>query len=127
MSYLKQNVTTDVQQAVQTLAALLRDTPTFADFEQASVNLDMDETAQHAVAAHQSKQQSLRALIALNALSTEDRAELERLEKAVYSNPTILAYLKAQNELVALCCSLNDRISEAVGMRFALKRGGCCG
>lgn len=127
MSDLMLDVTTDARQALHTLAAVLRGTPTFTNFEQAAANLERDNAAQQAIAAHQSKQQSLRALIMLNALSAEDRAELERLEHAVYANVTIAAYLEAQNELVALCCEMNDRISDAVGMRFALRRGGCCG
>lgn len=127
MDDLTVDVTTDLHEALHTLAAVLRDTPTFIKFKQAAASLEQDNEAQQAIVAYQSKQQSLRALIMLNALSAEDRAELEQLERAVYTNATIAAYLEAQDELIDLCCAVNDRISDAVGMRFALKRGGCCG
>jgi cell fate (sporulation/competence/biofilm development) regulator YlbF (YheA/YmcA/DUF963 family) len=127
MSELTRDATIDMGQALQTLASALRDTPAFISFEQAASNLQSDIEAQKAISAYQSRQQSLQALIMLNALSAEDRAELEQLERAVYTNQTVSAYLEAQNALVALCCAVNDRISDAVGMRFALRRGGCCG
>jgi cell fate (sporulation/competence/biofilm development) regulator YlbF (YheA/YmcA/DUF963 family) len=127
MSELTRDATIDMGQALQTLASALRDTPAFISFEQAALNLQSDIEAQKAISAYQSRQQSLQALIMLNALSAEDRAELEQLERAVYTNQTVSAYLEAQNALVALCCAVNDRISDAVGMRFALRRGGCCG
>ena len=119
--------TTDVGQALQTLASTLRDTPAFISFERAALNLKNNVEAQNAISDYQSKQQSLQALIMLNALSAEDRAELEQLERAVYTNQTVSAYMEAQNALVALCCAVNDRISDAIGMRFAIRQGGCCG
>lgn len=127
MSDLISDTTTDVGQSLQTLASTLRDTPAFISFERAASNLQNDVEAQNAISAYQSKQHSLQALIMLNALSAEDRAELEQLERAVYTNQTISAYLEGQNALVALCCAVNDRISDAVGMRFAIRQGGCCG
>jgi cell fate (sporulation/competence/biofilm development) regulator YlbF (YheA/YmcA/DUF963 family) len=127
MSDLIRDTTTDVGQALQTLASTLRDTPAFISFERAASNLQNDVEAQNAISAYQSKQQSLQALIMLNALSAEDRTELEQLERAVYTNQTVSAYLEAQNALVALCCAVNDRISDTIGMRFAIRQGGCCG
>jgi cell fate (sporulation/competence/biofilm development) regulator YlbF (YheA/YmcA/DUF963 family) len=127
MSDLTRDTTTDVSQALQMLASTLRNTPAFISFERAASNLQNDVEAQNAISAYQSRQQSLRALIMLNALSAEDREELEQLEGTVYTNQTVSAYLEAQNALVALCCAVNDRISDAVGMRFAIRQGGCCG
>ena len=127
MSHLVHDQKVDARQSLQSLIALLRETPTYTAFEQAATNLERDKTALQAITAHQAKQQSLRALITLNALDAEDQAELERLERAVYSNATISAYVQAQDHLATLCGEVNDRISDVVGMRFALKRGGCCG
>lgn len=127
MSDLISDTTINVGQALQTLASYLRDTPAFISFERAASNLQNDVEAQNAISAYQSKQQSLQALIMLNALSAEDRAELEQLERAVYTNQTISAYMEAQNALVTLCCAVNDHISNTIGMRFAIKQGGCCG
>ena len=127
MSDLTLDISTDARQALRTLVETLRDTPAFTNFGQAAANLERDKEAQLAIAAHQSKQQSLRALIMLDALTAADRAELGQLEHAVYANATITAYLEAESEFVTICRDLNDRISDAVGMRFAVKRGGCCG
>ena len=102
MSDLISDTTTDVGQALQTLASSVRDTPAFISFERAASNLQNDVEAQYAISAYQSKQRSLQALIMLNALSAEDRTELEQLERAVYTNQTISAYLEGQNALVAL-------------------------
>jgi len=127
MSNLISDTTTNIGQALQTLASTLRNESAFFSFVRAASNLQNDVEAQKAISAYQSKQQSLRALIMLNALSAEDRTELQQLERAVSTNQTISDYLEAQNALVALCCAVNDRISEAVGMRFAIRKGGCCG
>jgi cell fate (sporulation/competence/biofilm development) regulator YlbF (YheA/YmcA/DUF963 family) len=112
---------------LQAFATALRDTPSFTRFEQAALTLDREQSAHQALTAYKAKLESLDVLIKLNALNAEDRAELEHLERVVNSNKTIAAYVQAQAELVDLCCALNNQISNAVGMRFAVKRGGCCG
>jgi cell fate (sporulation/competence/biofilm development) regulator YlbF (YheA/YmcA/DUF963 family) len=127
MSELTLEVSTGLRQAVQTLATALRETPAFARFEKAALQFQNDEMARQTIAELQSKQQALQAMIMLNALNAEDRAELERLERAVYASETIKAYIEAQDELANQCLELNDYISQSVGMRFAVRQGGCCG
>ncbi len=56
-----------VKQAARDFAAVLSETPQFQAFEQAAETFQKDEPAQRAMQAYESKQQSLRALLMLNA------------------------------------------------------------
>jgi cell fate (sporulation/competence/biofilm development) regulator YlbF (YheA/YmcA/DUF963 family) len=77
--------------------------------------------------AYQAKQQSLQAVLMLNALSAGEQAELERLREAFLSEPSVTAYLQAEADLRAVCQTAADRLSEHVGMNFASAcSSGCC-
>ena len=120
-------LTSDVRQALRDFASALGETSQFARFERAAGALRADEDAQNAISAYESKQRSLQMMLMLNAVSKEERDELESLRQAVFSNPTVMGYVSAQDDLMALCQSVNDLLSDQLGMRFALRRGGCCG
>lgn len=113
--------------AVGELAMALGKTTEFMQFEQSSHRLQSDPQAQSSINALQAKQHQLQALLMLNAVSAEERAELEQLEQAVFDNPVIAEYLKAQEEVAILCRAVNDLISQGIGMRFAMKTSSCCG
>ena len=68
-----------VRHATRDLAAALAEAPAFTAYEQAAAAFRQDEAAQRAVQAYQLKQQSLQMMLMLNAVSPEDRAELNRL------------------------------------------------
>lgn len=117
-----------VRQAADDFAAALAETPQFKAFEQAAYNFRHNQTAQQALQAYKDRQASLRALLLLNALSPEQRAELEALEKAFVSQPTAMEFLQAQTELTILCQALGDMLSEAIGLNYAAACGArCCG
>lgn len=116
-----------VRQAVHDFVAALTDTPQYAILERASDAVQRDETARHAIEAYQTKQQALRAMIVLNAVSAEDQAELERLHQAVFTNPTVTALVQAQNEFRILCQTTANLLSEQIGLNFAVAGGSCCG
>jgi cell fate (sporulation/competence/biofilm development) regulator YlbF (YheA/YmcA/DUF963 family) len=86
-----------IHETLQVLAKALRATPTYQRYDKACMELDQDKTAQWAIEAYQAKQQSLRALIMLNALSAKDQTELKTLEQAVYNNKSITDYMEAQS------------------------------
>ena len=88
-----------VRHATRDLAAALAATPAFAAHEQAAAAFRQDEEAQRAVQAYQLKQQSLQMMLMLNAVSPEDRAELNRLYQAFATRPTVLAYVQAEADL----------------------------
>ena len=65
----------------------------------------------------------------LNAVSEEDRKELQRLQDQFNSQPSVLRYAKAQEELMAISLEIGDILSKAIGLDYgaSCKTGGCCG
>ena len=117
-----------VKQAARDFAAALAETPQFKAFEQAAFAFRQDQDAQQAMRAFQQKQKSLRPLQMLNALSIEQRAELERLQSAYIDRPVVQAHFQAQEELASLCQTLGDMFSESIGLNYAAACGvSCCG
>lgn len=74
-----------MKQTAHDFAAALAETPQFKAFEETAYAFRKDQIAQQAMLAYQKKHTELRALIMLNALSPEQRDELERLESAFLS------------------------------------------
>ncbi len=117
-----------VKRAAHDFSSALAETPEFKAFEQATDRFRQDETAQQAMQAYQEKQQSLRALLMLNALSVEQRAELEGLHRAFINQPVVREYFQAQTDLAKLCQQLGDMLSESIGLNYAAACGvSCCG
>jgi len=117
-----------VKQAARDFAAALAETPQFKAFEQTAYAFRQNQAAQLALQAYQQKQQSLRALLMLNALSAEQHDELERLESAFITQPVVQKYFTAQAELATLCQALGDALSESIGLNYAAACGvSCCG
>jgi len=116
-----------VIQSARDFAAVLAETPQFRAYEEAVERLNHDTVAQRAIDAFQAKQQSLQAMLMLNAVSEVDKAELQRLQRAFSSAPTVVAYAQAQADLMAICRASADRLSEAIGLNYAAACGsGCC-
>ena len=116
-----------VRQAARDFATALAETPQFKAYEQAEQQLRGNQAAQRVIGAYQSKQQSLRMSLMLNAASAEERAELERLRQAFLAESTVAAYLQAQADLMALCGAAADLLSQHIGLSFAAACGsGCC-
>jgi cell fate (sporulation/competence/biofilm development) regulator YlbF (YheA/YmcA/DUF963 family) len=117
-----------VLQAASDFASALAETPQFQAFERASERFRQDQAAQQAMQAYQQKQESLRALLMLNAVSADQRAELERLQNAFIHQPVVQEYFAAQTDLAALCQLLGDMLSESIGLNYATACGvSCCG
>lgn len=117
----------DVHTAAHAFAQSLAESAEFQAFECAAERLGQDEVAQNAIQAFQNKQQSLQMLLQLNAIGTEDRAELERLQEAFLDQPTVLGYVEAQEKLATLCQAAANLLSERIGLSFSACCGsGCC-
>lgn len=117
-----------VRAAARDFATALAETPEFRAFEQAYERLSQDTGAQQALAVYQTKVESLRALLMLNAVSDAERAELEQLKHDYLSRATVLAYAAADAELTALCQATAGMISAAIGLNYAAACGvSCCG
>ena len=117
-----------VKLAARDFAAALAETPQFKDLEQAADRFRLDQVAQQAYRAYEEKQIAWRALIMLNALSAEQKAELEDLQNAFVNQTVVQEYFKAQAEFETLCQSLGDTVSEPIGLNYAAACGvSCCG
>jgi cell fate (sporulation/competence/biofilm development) regulator YlbF (YheA/YmcA/DUF963 family) len=117
-----------VWQAASDFANALSKTAQFESFEQADFRLRKDDRAQKALLTYQSKWRSLEALIRLNALSSDDQLELERLRQAYITEPSVVAFIQAQANLVELCQTAGNMFSQATGLNFSSVCGsGCCG
>lgn len=69
-----------VKQAARNFANVLPETPQFQSFVQAAERFRQDQATQQAMKAFKEKQRDWHALIMLNALSPEQRTELESLK-----------------------------------------------
>ena len=117
-----------VKQAARDFAAALAETPEFKVLEQAADRFRQDQTAQQALGAYQEKQIFWRVLMQLNALSAEQKAELEGLQNAFVNQPVVQEYFQAQTEFATLCQTLGDTLSESIGLNYAAACGvSCCG
>ena len=117
-----------VKQAARNFASILAETSQFKFFEQAAERFRQDQAAQQAMKAYKEKQMAWPALIMLNALSPEQRAELESLKNAFMNQLVVEEYFKAQSELATLCQTLGDALSESIGLNYATACGvSCCG
>jgi cell fate (sporulation/competence/biofilm development) regulator YlbF (YheA/YmcA/DUF963 family) len=118
-----------VTQAARDFAAALAATPEFLAFEAAGEKLDQDPAAQDAIQSFQAKQEELKMMQSLNAVTPKEREEFECLRKAFLNQPSIAAYLQAQAGLAAVCQAAGDLLSEQTGLNFASSAcaSGCCG
>ena len=116
-----------VIQSARDFAVALVETPQFKTFEAATDRLNNDLIAQRAMEAYQTKQESLQTMLMLNAVSAEERADLEQLRMAFMNQPSVVMYFQAQADLMAICQASADWLSEAIGLNFAAACGsGCC-
>lgn len=116
-----------VKQAACDFAAALAETPQFKAYEEAAERLNHDAEAQRAIEAFETRQQSLQALLMLKAVSEADQIELQRLKRAFNSLPAMVAYTQAQADLMTMCQTTADLLSQAIGLDYAAVCGsGCC-
>jgi cell fate (sporulation/competence/biofilm development) regulator YlbF (YheA/YmcA/DUF963 family) len=117
-----------VIRAARDFAAAVAESQQFKDFEHAAERFRQNQTAQQALGAYQEKQIAWRALLMLNALSAEQKAELENLHSAFINQPVVQEYFQAQIELATLCQALGDTLSESIGLNYSAACGvSCCG
>jgi cell fate (sporulation/competence/biofilm development) regulator YlbF (YheA/YmcA/DUF963 family) len=117
----------EIDQAISEFAMALTEAEVFQAFEVAAQNLRQDQEAQGAIRAFQEKQNSLQMMLMLNAVPPEDQQELERLRDAFIGNPTVAAYLEAQENLTTACQAVAQILNESTGLNFSTACGpGCC-
>lgn len=98
------------------------------DAEDAAAALQNDPVARCAIEAYQQREQSLRALRMLGAVSPAELQELERLRRAYVAEPSVVAYVAAQETLTHLAQASADRLTQQIGLDLIAACGGsCCG
>jgi cell fate (sporulation/competence/biofilm development) regulator YlbF (YheA/YmcA/DUF963 family) len=118
-----------VMQAARQFAQIFSNTPQFLNFEQAYTIYSQDKEAQNALRELQLKQASLKAVLMLNALTDEERTEMQKLQERFYNQPSVIGYAKTQEELIAMSQEIGDLLSKAIGLDYgsSCRTGGCCG
>ena len=118
-----------VMQVARQFAEVFAEAPQFQAFEQALFKFRQDADVQSAIQDFQKKQALLKALLMLNAVSAEDRQELQTLAERVNQQSSVIAYNQAQGALVAVSQELGDLLSKAIRLDYAsaCRTGGCCG
>ena len=123
-----QTITDDVRIASAAFAAALADTPEFRAFEERYGAFKHDRAAQEAVRLFQEKQQSLQMAQQLETLTPDELTVLNLLRNAMMNQPSVHAYVDAQNELMLLCQAAAQELSATIGLDFASAcASGCCG
>jgi cell fate (sporulation/competence/biofilm development) regulator YlbF (YheA/YmcA/DUF963 family) len=118
-----------VMQSAHRFSEALAESTQFKAFEEAYQAFRHNDQVQSAYRALRSKQESLRMMTMLNAVSDEERQELTKLENQFYGIETVQRYITAQEALISLCQEVGDLLSDAIGLDFgsACRTGGCCG
>jgi cell fate (sporulation/competence/biofilm development) regulator YlbF (YheA/YmcA/DUF963 family) len=91
--------------------------------------LSADAEATAAIEAFGDRRAELRTEAMMGILTAAQRAELERLQKAMYAVPTVATYVAATEAFGAVCRETAVVVSAQIGIDFAAnsRSGGCCG
>jgi len=115
--------------AAGTFGAALRASPEFAVLLAADAVLSANAEATAAIEAFGTRQAELRTEVTMGILTDAQRADLERLQKAMLGVPSIASYVSATAEFQAACRETAAVVSAEIGIDFAAncRSGGCCG
>ena len=115
--------------AAGTFGAVLRASPEFGALLAANDALLADVRANAAIEAFGSRQAELRTEAMMAILTAAQTVELERLQTAMYSIPTVATYVAATEAFGAVCRETAVVVSAQIGIDFAAssRSGGCCG
>jgi cell fate (sporulation/competence/biofilm development) regulator YlbF (YheA/YmcA/DUF963 family) len=117
-----------VKHSAHEFAAALTSTPEFLAFKAAAEVFEHDSQAQKAYHEFQDKQQEIKLMTSLNAVTPEERAQFEQLRQTFQNQPSVKVYVEAQEKLTAICQAAGDILSNATGLDFGASASpsGCC-
>ena len=118
-----------VNDAIQVFAQALANTSEFQTFDENYHAFKHDPAAQQTVRLFQEKQRSLQMMQQLGMLDQSELDELKRLREMMLSQPSVQAYMDAQNALMLVCQTVAQELSAAIGLDFAnaCMSSSCCG
>jgi cell fate (sporulation/competence/biofilm development) regulator YlbF (YheA/YmcA/DUF963 family) len=115
--------------AAGAFGAALRASPEFTALLAADRTLSADPRATAAIEAFGARQAELRTEAMMGILTVAQRAELERLQKAMLTIPTVADYVAATAAFQSVSRETAVVVSAQIGIDFAAncRSGGCCG
>ncbi len=121
-------LTPELQQAVQTLNAALKESPPLRMYTAALVKMEADPSATGLLDELQRVQADLRVRQSNGSITHEDTARLRQLQADVQAHPKIAAFLAADQEAKTYLPVVNNLISDLIGIDFASlgRIKGCC-
>ena len=124
----KIRLTTNLSEAIESLAVNLLSSAPFLQFQEARKRLDADAQARGLLDDLATAQTELRARQASSLLKQGDIAKLRTLQAEAQANRRITEYIQAQDDAVAYLQETNQEISQWLGVDFAglaRRSGGC--
>ena len=117
-----------LQQATEQLGRALRASAPMKTYLDASTNLETDVEATGLLDELAQRQAALRVKQNDGGLTQAAIDDLRALQFRVQTQPTIVAYLQAQQDVRALLPQINYEISQLLGVDFAAlaRKSGCC-
>lgn len=112
-------VSPELLRAARALGAALKETTPLREYAYAVANLDADIQATALMDELQRAQAALRVKQANGGVSTDDIVRLRELQDAAQTNPTISAFINAQQVAQVQLPQVNQAISEQLGIDFA--------
>ena len=118
-----------VSEAIQVFAQALANTSEFQTFDENYHAFKHDPAAQQTVRLFQEKQRSLKMMQQLGMLEQSELDELKRLRELMTNQPSVQAYMDAQNALILLCQAATQELNATIGLDFAnvCTSSSCCG
>jgi len=121
-------VSAELLRAARALGETLKQTTPFRAYAAAVANLDADQQAAALLDELARAQAALRTMQANGGASVTDIERLRELQNSAQTNPTITAFIAAQQQVQEYLPLVNQAISEQLGIDFAAlgKTSGCC-
>ena len=124
-------MTHDLEAAANSLADWILESPAFTQAKEAREQLERDTAAMQLLNLLRQSQTMLRWKQARNEVTQTDVDQLRRLQQQLGANRSISEYARTQQETVILLRSVNQELTELVGMDLssllpqACSVGGC--
>ena len=109
----------EVKQAAQVLGDALKNTPPLHAYEEAAAKMATDTRATALLDELERVQADFRVRQSNGGISQADIARLRQLQNDVQTNPTIAAFIEAQQVATAFFPEVNQEISQLLGIDFA--------
>jgi cell fate (sporulation/competence/biofilm development) regulator YlbF (YheA/YmcA/DUF963 family) len=115
-----------VEDLAAELGAAIADLPEYEAYQEAERAVARDEDAQRRIDEFNELRREFAMARQTGEASEEDLQELKAAQEELHSMPVMSEYLDAQERLDDRLETLNEAISEPIGIDFGERAGGCC-